>query len=389
MATTNYTTKTAAFSANKADMRQVAVSKKITIGGGTSQTEVSEGKVKTNELDATTVNATSVVAPTVTADTVMVKHEGQSKDVVGLISEVASSIKTGIDIGTKDNPYDNDDDASGFLGGVSKINFKGAFVNVIKKDDGTVDLWINPDNNYGKLDAASCVFTAPANAAKKYVYDGDSYDIPVSNGSQTSSAICHSVSKDPSITLKGKKDGTASTTFSIGNLTSKIKAVVYDKAGTAKATCTSAEIKGGVADANENGIKIDFTNVKEYKEADAEDGFVPGTVSLQCVVTPDISAIFGEGNTWSMKVFLVEGDDETILKSSDTYYAYTTKQASISASPTVAKKELKYRWVSGVKYIASGSTFTVTYGDMSNTTYMVGSNATKRGTIALSGCGDA
>ena len=36
--------------------------------------------------------------------------------------------------------FDDDDDTAGFLKSVSKLNFKGAFVNVIKKDDGTVDL---------------------------------------------------------------------------------------------------------------------------------------------------------------------------------------------------------------------------------------------------------
>ena len=41
------------------------------------------------------------------------------------------NLKAGIDIGTKDNSFDDDDDTSGFLKNVSKLNFKGAFVNVI------------------------------------------------------------------------------------------------------------------------------------------------------------------------------------------------------------------------------------------------------------------
>jgi hypothetical protein len=78
---TNYTTTTAALRATKIDGRQIAVSKKIEIGKSGQGTTVSEDKVTTKELDATTVGAT-----TVTADTVMVKHQGESKDVVGLIS---------------------------------------------------------------------------------------------------------------------------------------------------------------------------------------------------------------------------------------------------------------------------------------------------------------
>jgi hypothetical protein len=41
------------------------------------------------------------------------------------------NLKAGIDIGTKDDSFDNDDDTTGFLKNVSKLNFKGAFVNVI------------------------------------------------------------------------------------------------------------------------------------------------------------------------------------------------------------------------------------------------------------------
>jgi len=292
----------------------------------------------------------------------------------------------GIDVGTKDSSFDNDDDTTGFLSGVSKLNFKGTFVNVIKKDDGTIDLWINPDNNYGKIDASSTSWTAPTGAAKKYVFDGDSYDIPTTNGSQTSTAICHAVANDPTITLKGKKGNTVNTTFSIPNLTSKIKAVVYNKNGVAKATCTTDVLKSGASTKNENNIKITIGSLKEYTEADAEGGFVPGTVSLSCSVTPDISAIFGEGDTWSMKVFLVNGNSEETLYTSEQYFAYTTKAPVISTKPTVSAKTLKYRWVSGVKYIAQGSTFDVTYGTMSNTTYMIADYATKRGTLELTSC---
>ena len=290
----------------------------------------------------------------------------------------------GIDVGTKDSSFENDNDTTGFLSGVSKLNFKGALVNVIKKDDGTVDLWINPDNNYGKIDASSTSWTAPTGVTSKYVFDGNSYDIPTTNGATF--ARCHAVANDPTITLKGKKGNTVNTTFSIDNLTSKIKAVVYNKNSVAKATCTTDVLKSGASTKNENNIKITIGSLKEYTEADAEGGFVPGTVSLSCSVTPDISAIFGEGDTWSMKVFLVNGVNETLLYSSEQYFAYTTKSPVISTKPTVSANALKYRWVSGVKYIAQGSTFDVTYGTMSNTTYMIADNATKRGTLALTSC---
>lgn len=353
---TNYTTKTASLKATTADIRKLT--------------------------------ATSVDADKLVADNIAIVEDGKEVDLVQKMNTIASSIKTGVDIGTKDDSFDNDEDTAGFLKSVSKLNFKGAFVNVIKKDDGTVDLWINPDNNLGKIDAASSIFTAPTASTSKYVFGGTDYTLPTTSGA--SFARCHAVANDPTVTLKGKKDGNVNTPFSIGNITSQIKAVVYDKAGTAKATCTTDVIKSGVATKNENGIKITIGSVKEYTEADAEGGFVPGTVSLSCSVTPDISTIFGEGDTWSMKVFLVNGESEEELYSSETYYAYTTKAATISANPSIALNgTATTRWVSGVEYIAKGTQFDVTYGDMSNTTYMIAASSTKRGTIALTSCGSS
>lgn len=363
--TTNYTTKTASLKATQADIRKVEATKILVSPDGKSSSE---------KVDII--------------------------DIIDGVKDKVDNLKLGIDIGTKDDSFDNVDDTDGFLSGVSKINFKGAFVNVIKKDNGTVDLWINPDNNLGKLDAASSSFTAPTGSTSKYVFGGTDYTLPAASGA--SFARCHTVANDPTVTLKGKKDGNVNTPFSIGNITSQIKAVVYDKAGTAKATCTTNIIKAGVQTKTENNITISIGSVTQYyddltKEGavansdssnDAAHGFVPDTVSLSCSVTPDISAIFGEGDTWSMKVFLVNGDSEEELYASETYYAYTTKSATISANPIITLiAPYETRWVSGVQYIAKGTEFNVTYGDMSNTTYMIAANATKRGTIGLTSCG--
>lgn len=389
---TNYTTKTAALRATKADMRQVQVSKKIEIGKSGSGTTVSDKEIETDVLKVLDTREGS-------------ETQGQRTNVM----DILSTMKSGIDVGTTDNPYDNKNDSEGAYSGIAKINFKGAYVNVVPKDDGTVDLWINPDNNYGKIDGTkNHTWTAPTGIAKKYVFDGDSYDIPTTNGSQTSTAICHAVANNPQLVIKGVKDGVASTTFSIPNLTTKIKAVVYDKAGTAKATCTTDEIKAGTTSKTENGITITLGSVTQYyddlsKEGavpnadrtnDAAHGFVPGTVSLTCTIKPTLSTILGEGNVWEMKAYLVEKqsdgtDKDVLIYDSTTYFAYTTKAATISADPTIVENTLQTRWVSGVEYIKAGSTFDVTYGTMSNTTYMVADNATKRGTIALSNCGNA
>jgi hypothetical protein len=308
------------------------------------------------------------------------------------LASAITSTKTGIDIGTKGKQYDNKDDTEGFLQGVSKINFMGAFVNVVKKDDGTVTVWINKDNNKPTPDNTSSIDFGTNVLKKYYVFDGNNYDIPTTNGSQTSESICHAVSKTPTITLKGTKDGVASNTISIPNNTSKIKAVVYDKAGTDKATCTTGVIKSGMSlTSTSNNISITISNLTQFGEADAEDGLIPDSVQFNCTIKPTLSSILGEGDTWSMKVFIVNEDGtEDLIEKFGNYFAYTPKAATIAKKSDGAQtltivqsssetSPIKTRYVSGEQFVAKGSKFDVTYGTMSNTSYMVTDKATQRG----------
>ena len=324
------------------------------------------------------------------------------KSAIDMYSSLASAItstKTGVDIGTKGKEYNDDDDDSGFLKGVSKINFMGAFVNVVKKDNGTVTVWINKDNNKPTPDDTSSIEFDSDVLRKYYVFDGDNYDIPTTNGSQTSESICHEVSENPTITLKGTKDGVESNTISIPNITSKIKAVVCDTAGTVKATCTTDVIKSGMnLTQTQQNISIEISNLTQFGENDAEDGHIPDSVQFDCKIKPTLSPILSEGDTWSMKVFKVdeEGNEELIEKFGD-YFAYTSKAATIAKKTdetqtlTIVESSsettpIKTRYVSGEQYVAKGSKFDVTYGTMSNTSYMVTDKATLRGEITVTSC---
>lgn len=382
---TNYTTRTASLRATKADVRkvdarQVAVTKKIEIGSGDTATKITDGEVSAEDLKLTV--------------------EGQRQSVKTLIQDVSDKVdnmKLGVDIGTKDDPFEDGTDNVGFAPNISRINFKGAYVNVLYKNDGTVDLWINPDNNKGKIKKAT--FTPPTvSNVPVFASSTNAYVLPTTAGS--SFARCHTVSTAGSFTLYGEKDSAEVTEFSIGNLTSKIRVDVFVKGTTDPvATYTTPFIKGGVTTTKTNGITVTLGSLYEYKEADAERGFVPGTVSCTATVSLDLATILGKGNTWSAKVYLeqysVKDGVETLENTTELgstgneYFAYTSEDAAISAAPTVAGNILKTRWVSGVEYVDNGSTFDVTYGDITKSTVMVSDHATNRGTIALAQCGNA
>ena len=389
---TNYTTKTAALKATMADIRKVEATKLMVSPDGKSSSE---------KKDVLELIGDAQDAATQAASTALAEAKGELNDAIDAVSDKVDNMKLGIDIGTKDDPFEDGTDNQGFAPAISRINFKGAYVNVLYKNDGTVDLWINPDNNKGKLKKAT--FTAPSTSnVPVFASSTNAYVLPTTAGS--SFARCHAVSSAGSFTLYGEKDGSSVTEFSIGNLTSKIRVDVLVKGSTTPvATYTTPFIKSGVTTTKTNGITVTLGSLKEYGEADAENGFVPGTVSCTATVSLDLATILGQGNTWSAKVYLeqytvktVEGVTTETLENTvelgstgNEYFAFTTADAVISANPTVAAKVLQTRWVSGVEYVDNGSTFDVTYGTITKGTVMVSDHATNRGKIELAQCGSA
>ena len=384
---TNYTTKTAALKATMADIRKVEATKLMVSPDGKSSSE---------KKDVLELIGDAQDAATQAASTALAEAKGELNDAIDAVSDKVDNMKMGIDIGTKDDPFEDGTDNVGFAPAISRINFKGAYVNVLYKNDGTVDLWINPDNNKGKLKKAT--FTPPTTSTVPvFASSASEYVLPTTAGE--SFARCHGVSSAGSFTLYGEKDNAQVAEFSIGNLTSKIRVDVLVKGSTTPvATYTTPFIKGDVSTTKTNGITVTLGSLKEYKEADAENGFVPGTVSCTATVSLDLATILGKGNTWSAKVYLEQYsvkdgieklENTTELGSTgNEYFAYTSADAVISANPTVAANTLKTRWVSGVEYVDNGSTFDVTYGTISKSTVMVSDHKINRGTIGLAQCGD-
>ena len=141
----NYTTKTASLRATSADVRTLDA-KKI--------------KVKDTRADSPTA--------------------GQQVDIV----EMLGTVKSGIDIGKADNAYDTMEDTEGFAPASTKINFKGKYVTVVKKDDGVIDLWFNENNS---LPDFSSLSGQPAKNTTVYVYSDatDDFALPVAAGAPT------------------------------------------------------------------------------------------------------------------------------------------------------------------------------------------------------------
>ena len=379
---TNYTTKTASLKATQADIRKVEATKLMISPDGKSSSKKKD----------------------------IIEYIGDTKTE---LSEKIDGLKMGIDIGTKDDSFENDDDVTGFLKSVSKLNFKGAFVNVIKKDDGTVDLWINPDNNYAT--ASSSAQSGPS-VSGKYVFASstNAWDLPTTAGNSYSES--HVITSDQTITIRGTKNGSVSDIVSVGNLTSKLRAEAVKADGktviatnstptlTREMPTTTQTTGSTLTCTAKDGISFSVTNLKRYVEEDtsgsgwdAANGFVPDSVSFQATVTFDVSAFLGAGNTYSVNVYLDTYNTEGVLQSSTPlhegtkYFAYTPQKATIGTGLSAEVTTSVYHNVSGVQYYTAGTEITVTTAPVTNATVMAATNQTKRATISLtdSYCPDA
>lgn len=328
---TNYTTKTAALKATKADMRQVQVSKKIEIGSTDTKTIIEDGSVSAEDL------LVSVEG----------KDERQSvKTLIQDVSDKVDNMKMGIDIGTAKDPIDNgvDEGSTNAWTDVSKMNFKGN-VTVLKDPvTGVLNFY------FAKLRESYGVSSlGDLGGSSRYVYTGTGYTLP--SGKTDGSTYA--------------KVGTASTQtininggnwVTLDSLETKVK-VVITKNGTDYTLETDAidGSKTTVTKADDaNGVTITVSDIKKYVEADLSDGFLPDTIDCKVKVEIDESKFIAGGGTYKA-VVTVNG----VEKATSERFVYTTadnttfKVGSVSATYTPSTTTHQ---VSGVTYYGAGGT---------------------------------
>ena len=270
MATNNYTTRTAALRATKADMRQVQVSKQITIGksGGTT---VSEEEIKTKDLTA---------SGEVYADTLSVNVEGAKTNVLDLIEEVKESANqaadnAGIQV-TRDltGNYDNLDEGEVLNVKTKKMNFYGTYVNVVQSETNPDEISIYIGEN--KNPAEFSTVTAP-NGISMYTYksSGGTYSLGTAPaGTGSTYATCQTAGTETVYA------GSSSTVLTIPNKTSKVKVEAVDNSGATIASAETDVIDGtkSTVTASNGGIAINVSNIHLNTPNDAENGMTPGFI---------------------------------------------------------------------------------------------------------------
>lgn len=350
---TNYTTKTAALKATKADMRQVQVSKKLT----SKEVWIDDA-------------------------------EGVSTNVLDLINDAqdAATAAAGIQIGgvvagtdtlTSGKDVDGDGKADVADGGITKakgMNFRGD-VTVVNNEDGTVDLWFMKAQNPGEVSKGDGYQNGSAMYIASDATDPAAWTL---DGTGKSAGAQYSYCSTPntySLTLQHASSG---TTMHATNKTTQLKAEVFLAGSTTATTTVTTPVicedsvttkasgattnRGGSFSTTGTGITINVSNVIDNNSADdAPLGHTPGFVRYSASVSINESTIVPNGGVYQVKVYRRINDKAAWAEVASTQKIYIYKSDTMTsadaptASLTYAKDATKDKKLSGVSYTTSAT----------------------------------
>lgn len=392
---TNYTTKTAALKATKADMRQVAVSKKIEIGSTDTKTIIQDGEVSADDL--------LIGVDVKNEETGVTTRERQS--VKTLIKNAADSaaIKVGRDA---DKNWSVDETA---IDMVKKISFLGDYVNVVPGENGEVKLYIGENKSLEEADRTALDVTLPTESTVLlYSDDTDNYALKsgVTANSTSTSAVVVSDGTSYGTTKFTAKGGSFTTdqtdciwvrtTYDYGTPSAWGKVQLNTNRGTYnRNTTTPTESTVSVVAVTDvelpSGVTMNVGNYILTAEADAQYGKVPGRCETAYDFTINWATIAtkGGGNIkveWGLGSANEAGDAPSSAVAIKSYERYFTEKKSVamdsvSASVTTPSYTAK---VSGLEYLGKGTTVTVTTPNITNSQYKTAAS-TKRLTVVAGG----
>ena len=368
---TNYTTKTAALKATKADMRQVAVSKKLT-----------SKEVWVEDRDK------------------------EMKSVLDIIDDAknAAAIQVGRDA---DKNWSVDETA---IEAVKKISFLGDYVNVVPGENGEVKLYIGENKSLEEADRTGLDVTLPTESTVLlYSDDIDNYALKsgVTANSTSTSAVVVSDGTSYGTTKFTAKGGSFTTdqtdciwvrtTYDYGTPSAWGKVQLNKNRGTYnRNTTTPTESTVSVAAVTDvtlpSGVSMNVGNYILTAEADAQYGKVPGRCETAYDFTIDWATIAtkGGGNIkveWGLGS--ADADDATkpssavTIKSYERYFTEKKSVAMDSVSATVTTPAYTSK-VSGLEYLGKGTTVTVTTPNITNSQYKTAAS-TKRLSVTAGG----
>lgn len=393
---TNYTTKTAALKATKADMRQVAVSKKIEIGSTDTKTIIQDGEVSADDL--------LIGVDVKNEETGVITRERQSVKTLIKNASESAAIKVGRDA---DKNWSVDETA---IDVVKKISFLGDYVNVVPGEDGEVKLYIGENKSLEEATRTALDVTLPTTSEVLfYTDDTDNYSLPsgvtanetkgnavvvsdgTSYGTTTFTAKGGSFTTDQTDCIWVRTTYNYDTTSDWGKVQLNTNRGTYNRDTETPTNSTVSVAK--VTDVTlPSGVSMNVGNYILTAEADAQYGKVPGRCETAFDFTIDWATIatLGGGNIkveWGLGSANEAGTAPSDAVTINSYERFFTEKKSVAmdnsveasvTTPTYTSK------VSGLEYLGKGTTVTVTTPNITNSQYKTAAS-TKRLSVVAGG----
>lgn len=413
---TNYTTKTASLRATRADMRQVAVNKKIEIG------------TVAKDENGLPTSGTAVDSTFVSTDKLYVTDTREGSDTQGKrtdVMDILDTMKNGIDIGTDTSEAPEDDPESGVTNapaayvGVSKLNFRGEYVTVVE-DPVTheITLWLNKSTAYPEYKACPRTSGTDIDSTSNvttYTHDTDTFGITaggqktaylVSDGSNfgsstwtfksaantaanTTDGLVFRVSSSQALFVRTVYEGTASAWQKVDFAT---KAGRTYAIATGYSTSKSTPFSGSsYKTSSVNGITLKYS-VHPLTSADAPSGRVPGTSECEMSLAVNWDTILTkDGGTASLQIAFDKNDksapaDANIVNLVNGRF-FSEKKGATCAVPVISynTKAVGATKVSGLSYLGSGTKVNVSVASIADTQWKTSNTTGNRATIQAAG----
>jgi hypothetical protein len=380
---TNYTTKTAALKATKADMRQVQVSKKLT-----------SKEVWIDDAEGVSTNVLELIGDAQEAATTAASGalSAAKTELEGKIKQAAdnAAIQVGRDA---DKNWSVDETA---IDMVKKISFLGDYVNVVPGENGEVKLYIGENKSLEEADRSALSVTLPTTeSVVLYTDSTDNFALKsgaTANGSATDVVVktADAGFGSTKFTANGGSFTTdqtdciwVRTTYNYGTPSAWGKVQLNTNRGTYRRNTTTptssyvdvAEVKDVTLP---TGVSMNVGNYILTAEADAQYGKVPGRceTAYDFTVNWNTIATLGGGNIkveWGLGSANEAGDAPSSAVAIKSYERFFTEKKDVSMDSTntnvaIATAKLSDA-VSGLKYNTAGTTVTVTSGVISNSQY--------------------
>lgn len=244
----------------------------------------------------------------------------------------------------------------------NKINFLGAYVNVVDNGTEGVNIYIGENKNNPSFSSITDTLAA---ANIPYASSTGAWELP--------SDATAGKSYDRTSALTGTEDVKLNDGAAIGNILkdATIKVTVTSDQGSFEYETTKISEEAGTSSAptsknwvsDDAAITVKGTSLIKYGNDDAQNGFTPNSSSGKFTVTIDNDKVVGTNGGW----YNVTVQLGATVKSTSKVYVY----AAASATPSTGKPVITYaatgtKNISGLSY-DTGAEFTLTVEDIANT----------------------